>query len=168
MFPFEYPVRTYQESWSEFDGGDKITIVAIRGNRPQIEVGGLYAVMGTFALSSMDKAILGLYVTGTGGPARTFPSQRRKISKGGGTFLLWFLMSTEGEPHVSFYPAASGFESRGGTYFAKTWESRRFDPSHPNALGSAKPVFRFYLPKAGHVKIGRPVFKNFLDSEPPR
>jgi hypothetical protein len=101
-FPFEYRIAPYLKPWSGFDRGDKIVIRAIRGNRFQLEVGGLYAVMGTYTLTSMDKAILGLFVTTyEAGVIPTFRHQMKKILKGKGTFLLWYVMTVDGDRKTS-------------------------------------------------------------------
>jgi|HubBroStandDraft_1064217.scaffolds.fasta_scaffold24956_3 hypothetical protein len=165
-FPFEYSIAPYQKPWSGFHGRDRIVIRAIRGNRAQIEAGGLYAVMGTYTLASMDKAVLGLFVTtDEPGITPTYRHQMKKIPKGNGSFLLWYVMTVDGDPHVSFYPASPGSEARGGVYFQDTSSSRHYASGNAKTPGAAEPVFKYYLPPSGHVTIGQPIFKNFLDEQ---
>jgi hypothetical protein len=45
------------------------------------------------------------------------PQQVVKVVGGNGTFELSCVITTPGDPHVSFYPARDG-ESFGGVYFA--------------------------------------------------
>lgn len=166
-FPFEYGIALYRKPWSGFDKGDKIVVRAIRGNRDHIEVGGLYAVMGSYTLTSMDKALLGLFITTRNvGVVPYFRHQMSKISKGSGTFLLWYQMTVDGDPHVSFYPASKDSEAHGGVYFEETDSNRRY--AQGSADNRAEPVFKYYLPKSGQVKIGQPIFMNFMDGQAPR
>jgi hypothetical protein len=169
-FPFEYAVATYQTQWSKFSKGDRIVIRAIRGNRAEFEVGGLYAVMGTYALASMKTAVLGLFTTTADdvGETPTFRHQMRKIPKGSGTFLLWCVMTVDGAPHVSFYPPSHGSESCGGVYFEETSFQQNDAAGKAHAPSAAEPVFKFYLPREGNVKIGQPIFRNFVEGQAPQ
>jgi hypothetical protein len=151
-FPNFFGFSVYPRPWSGFSSGDHIAIRVIRGNQRGTQAGGLYAVMGSYTLVSMDHAILGLFQTvPPQGPTPVFHSQWARISKGSGTFLLWYEKKFYGEPHVSFYPLEPGMEARGGVYFKVI----------------PQPVFRFFLPPRGRVEIGKPVFQNFIDGPPP-
>ncbi len=153
-FPYLIGFEKYQKPWSAFANGDSIAIKAIRGNRQGVEIGGTYAVLGTYTLASMNEAALGLFTTirrQAGMPSVTTPvrpGQMKHVHKGGGTFVLWYTVTLQGEPHVSFYPDYPHAPSRGGVYFA------------------AEPLFNaINAVKAGHVEIGEPVFKDYLDGE---
>jgi hypothetical protein len=50
-------------------------------------------------------------------PTEVDPHQVVKVVGGNGTFELSCVITTPGDPHVSFYPARDG-ESFGGVYFA--------------------------------------------------
>jgi beta-lactamase regulating signal transducer with metallopeptidase domain/biopolymer transport protein ExbD len=168
-FPYDIGFEDYQKPWSRFNSGDLITIRAIRGNRQQIEVGGSYAVLGTYTLSSMDEAMLGLFVTEEVAPGaqthrtRVLPGQHKKLEKGTGTFVLWFTMMADGAPHVSLYPTAPKSEQQGGVYFEQT--SPRLSIAEGHDPGIGRPIFKHYLEKNAHVEIGDPIFKNFLGDE---
>jgi hypothetical protein len=169
-FPFDFSIDVYQTGWSKFEKGDRIVIRAVRGNRAKVEVGGLYAVMGAYTLASMDTAVLGLFVTTAEGVGKTpiFRHQMHKVPKGSGTFLLWYTMTVDGAPHVSFYPVSRGSEARGGVYFQGTSFHRQFPAGSANTPAAADPVFKYYLPPSGNVRIGQPIFKNFIDSQAPQ
>ena len=92
--------------------GDIIKIVEVRGPSDTITVGNTYEVRGTYKLASRDKAMLAVYVTVDGNKPHEshpdLPNQRMIVGKGQGSFTLKFRMWTEGQPHVSFYPAKGG------------------------------------------------------------
>lgn len=121
-FPHLIPV----ESWlaaGGFSRGDQIAIRLVRGNRPRLEPGGTYLVLGTYTLASHAEATLALSLTASGpaGRGAWSPTQRRKIAQGSGEFALVAPMRSAGEFHVSFYVAdrqdpRRSF-ARGGIYF---------------------------------------------------
>jgi hypothetical protein len=92
--------------------GDNIRIVEVRGPSDMITVGNTSEVRGTYKLVSMDKALLMVNVTVDGNKPHEshpdLPKQRVIVEKGEGSFILQFHMWTEGQPHVSFYPAKGG------------------------------------------------------------
>jgi hypothetical protein len=98
--------------------GDIIKVLEVRGPSDTITVGNTYEVRGTYKLVSQDKALLMVNVTVDGYKPHEshpdLPKQRMIIEKGEGSFTLQFHMWTEGQPHVSFYPAKGGhgFASR--------------------------------------------------------
>lgn len=101
-------------------GGDSITIDAVRGTSDTLTAGNMYQVQGTYKLASQDKALLAAFVT-TGGPHSGTPTpnlrtQEMTVGKGEGHFTLLFYMWEDGSPHVSFYPVPSG-NSFAGVYF---------------------------------------------------
>ena len=101
-------------------GGDSITIDAVRGTSDTLTAGNMYQVQGTYKLASQDKALLAAFVT-TGGPHASTPTpnlrtQEMTVGKGEGHFTLLFYMWGDGSPHVSFYPVPSG-NSFAGVYF---------------------------------------------------
>jgi hypothetical protein len=168
-FPNFFGFSVYPRPWSGFSSGDHIAIRVIRGNQRGTQAGGLYAVMGSYTLVSMDHAILGLFQTvPPQGPTPVFHSQWARISKGSGTFLLWYAKKFYGEPHVSFYPLEQGMEARGGVYFKVEYYLPQLTQKDPGGVTIPQPVFRFFLPPRGRVEIGKPVFQNFIDGPPPR
>jgi hypothetical protein len=98
--------------------GDVIKILEVRGPSDTITVGNTYEVRGTYKLVSQDKALLMVNITVDGYKPHEshpdLPKQRMIVEKGEGSFTLQFHMWTEGQPHVSFYPAKGGhgFASR--------------------------------------------------------
>jgi len=106
--------KTYSQA------GDRIMIDEVRGPSDKRTIGNTYEVRGTYKLASRDQAVLGAFVTTSTSqpevPHEVSPEQTMKISKGEGRFTLRFHMWHDGDPHVSFYPAAGG-ESFGGVYF---------------------------------------------------
>src|SRR5579863_2121106 len=167
VYPNNFIFSVYSRPWSRFSPGDTILIRVIRGNSRGTQAGGLFAVMGSYTLSSMDHAILGLFETvRTYGSTPVFHSQWARISKGSGTFLLWYQMRSDGAPHVSFYPPGSGEEARGGVYFKVEYYFPLVTRPAPNRPAIPEPVFRLYLPPEGRVKIGKPIFRNFIDGGP--
>jgi hypothetical protein len=153
-FPYLIGFEKYHKPWSAFAYGDSIAIKGIRGNRRSVEIGGTYAVLGTYTLASMSDAALGLFTTirsEAGSPSvatAVRPGQMKHIHKGSGTFVRWYTVTIQGEPDVSIYPGYPHASSRGGVYFA----------AEP-LLNTIKAV------KAGHVQVGEPVFKDYLDGE---
>jgi hypothetical protein len=98
--------------------GDVIKILEVRGPSDTIIVGNTYEVRGVYKLVSQKKALLMVNVTVDGYKPHEshpdLPKQRMIVKKGEGSFTLRFHMWTEGQPHVSFYPAKGGhgFASR--------------------------------------------------------
>lgn len=121
-FPHLIPVETWLAAGG-FSRGDQITIRLVRGNRPRIEPGGTYFVLGTYTLASATEATLALSLTASGpaGRGAWSPTQRRKIAQGSGEFALVAPMRSAGEFHVSFYVADRNDPRRsyagGGIYF---------------------------------------------------
>jgi hypothetical protein len=121
-FPHLIPVETWLASGG-FVRGDQITIRLVRGNRPRIEPGGTYLVLGTYTLASHAEATLALSLTASGAAGRGAwsPTQRRKIGQGRGEFALVAPMRSPGEFHVSFYIAdrhePRRSNAQGGIYF---------------------------------------------------
>ncbi len=121
-FPHLIPVETWLASGG-FSRGDQITIRLVRGNRPRLEPGGTYLVLGTYTLASAAEATLALSLTASGpaGRGAWSPTQRRKIAQGSGEFALVAPMRSAGEFHVSFYLADRNDPRRsnagGGIYF---------------------------------------------------
>lgn len=121
-FPHLIPVETWLAAGG-FARGDQISIRLVRGNRPRLEPGGTYLVLGTYTLASHAEATLALSLTASGpaGRGAWAPTQRRKISQGSGEFALVAPMRSAGEFHVSFYLADRNDPRRsyagGGIYF---------------------------------------------------
>lgn len=121
-FPHLIPVETWLAAGG-FSRGDQIAIRLVRGNRPRIEPGGTYLVLGTYTLASHAEATLALSLTASGpaGRGAWSPTQRRKIARGSGEFALVAPMRSAGEFHVSFYVADRNDPRRsnagGGIYF---------------------------------------------------
>jgi hypothetical protein len=120
-FPYVIDFVAYTPGWGQFAPGDAIAITALRGDRKRIEPGGKYLVEGTYTLTSMDRARLGLFVTAPtkdspGATSPTYAEQMTDVVRGAGLFSLRETMRYAGSFHVSFYPVASG-ESRGTTGF---------------------------------------------------
>lgn len=165
-FPCNIGFSVYQTSWSGFDRGDQITIRAMRGNRPRIEYGGSYAVLGDYTLASMSNAYLGLRLTRRHhGLIKVLGPQDKQVDRGSGTFVLWYTLTIESAPHVSFYPNPRS-ESKGGVYFVP--ESLMRPLSSPDRVKATRPIFKYFLDATAHVEIGDPIFKNFLEQNPPK
>src|SRR3954454_17971083 len=97
--------------------GDKITIEEVHGTADTIAVGGLYEIKGTYTLASHDKADLAIEVTSSDtNHYPTLKPQYMKVDKGDGHFTVYLYMWTEGNPHISFYPA-DGESSFASVYF---------------------------------------------------
>jgi hypothetical protein len=121
-FPHLIPVETWLAAGG-FGRGDQIAIRLVRGNRPRLEPGGTYLVLGTYTLASHAEATLALSLTASGpaGRGAWAPTQRRRIAQGSGEFALVAPMRSAGEFHVSFYLADRNDPRRsyagGGIYF---------------------------------------------------
>jgi beta-lactamase regulating signal transducer with metallopeptidase domain len=104
--------------------GDKITIEEVSGTSDKMTEGNLYAVKGTYKLTSAKRAILAAYTTADSQDPKAMQmqaipdmkTQRIVVDKGEGRFKLIFYMWYNGNPHVSFYPAEGG-SVFGGVYF---------------------------------------------------
>ena len=97
--------------------GDKITIEEVHGTSDKIAVGSLYEVKGSYTLASHDKASLAIEVTSS--DTHHYPTlkpQYQTVDKGSGHFTVYLYMWTEGNPHISFYPADGG-SSFASVYF---------------------------------------------------
>ena len=116
-FPHVLP---FQIGLKEFENGDTIEILDIRGTKETFELGETYTVRGTYTLQSHDEATLAYFIsTRENVTTRIGPSQRIKIEKGTGTFELRNTFQAAGWPHISFYPAPNtpNGSSFGGVYF---------------------------------------------------
>ena len=97
--------------------GDDITIDKIRGTSDRIEAGNLYEVKGTYKLASHDKAMLAAFTTSSQGKGiPTQKTQTTTIEKGSGHFTVYQYIWSDGNPHISFYPAEGG-DSFAAVYF---------------------------------------------------
>src|SRR4051812_31586220 len=115
-----YDINTYvpfEVGATFLRNGDKITIEEMHGTADKIAVGGLYEIKGTYTLASHDKADLAIEVTSS--DTKHYPTlkpQYMKVDKGDGHFTVYLYMWTEGNPHMSFYPADGG-SSFASVYF---------------------------------------------------
>jgi beta-lactamase regulating signal transducer with metallopeptidase domain len=117
--PSEFPhVVRFEQGATRFAGGDKITILEVRGTDETFAPGNIYSIKGTYTLGSRDRATLLASITATDsdGKSGSLKVQTLQIERGEGTFTLLLPMSYRGLPHVSFYPAGGG-EGFGGNYF---------------------------------------------------
>ena len=126
-FPYAIDFVPYAANWGRFAPGDDITITAVRGDRTHIEPGGRYLVMGTYTLSSMDRAKLGLSITAPsanspGAYSEVDPEQVASAVLGTHAFMLKETMNYPGSFHVSFQPINGG-ESISTIYFKESLES---------------------------------------------
>ena len=114
---FPHAVR-FEQGATRFAGGDKITILEVRGTDETFAPGNIYSIKGTYTLGSRDRAMLLASITATDsdGKSGSLKVQTLQIERGEGTFTLLLPMSYRGLPHVSFYPAGGG-EAFGGNYF---------------------------------------------------
>jgi protein-disulfide isomerase len=94
------------------ENGDIINVLEVRGPSDTITVGNTYEVRGTYKLVSLEKALLMVNVTVDGNKPHQshpdLPKQSMIVEKGEGSFVLQFHMWTEGQPHLTFYPAKGG------------------------------------------------------------
>jgi beta-lactamase regulating signal transducer with metallopeptidase domain len=115
---FPYAVR-FEQGATRFLNGDKIAILEVRGTADTFKPDNTYWIKGTYTLASHDRATLAAYITardaghGKGDSERV---QTTVVNQGNGTFTLVLPMSSQGWPHVSFYPADGGGDF-GGNYF---------------------------------------------------
>lgn len=103
----------------QFKTGDSIVIDQVLATSPKLEIGSKLTVRGHYQLTSAPQASLGLFVTHrspTGADAFA-PSQLKRIENASGSFELSCEITSEGDLHVSFYPASPG-EAFGGVYFS--------------------------------------------------
>lgn len=103
----------------DFKAGDVIVIDQVLATSPKLEPGATVVVRGHYRLASCAGARLGLFVThrSRSGPDRTSPAQIAPVEGASGAFELSCTITADGDPHVSFYPAAGG-QSFGGVYFS--------------------------------------------------
>jgi hypothetical protein len=96
---------------------DNITIDEIHGTSDKIEPGNLYEIKGTYALASHDRANLEVEVTSRN-PAHDphLRTQSMVADRGDGHFTLYWYFWSDGNPHLSFYPAGGG-SSFASVYF---------------------------------------------------
>ena len=103
-----------------FAAGDSIVIDQVLASSPQLAVGTQVTVRGHYRLASASRARLALYVTHRSPAAAAdtpTKSQVQQVGSANGSFELSCEIAYEGDPHVSFYPAAGG-KSFGGVYFS--------------------------------------------------
>ncbi len=128
-FPYAIDFVPYVAKWGRFAPGDDIAITEVRGDRKHIEPGGRYVVVGTYTLSSLSSAKLGLSITalgpdGPGASSRVDPEQRTMAVHGAHAFLLKETMDYPGSFHLAFWPPEDG-ESISTIYFRESPESLR-------------------------------------------
>jgi hypothetical protein len=137
--PFERGVK-------HFVNGDSITISEVRGTSEKFESGNIYWIMGSYTLSSHDRANLSAFTTAKEAKDGTGPIwkiQTTMVQRGSGKFTLCLPMSCAGWPHVSFYPEDKG-ESFGGLYFGtgdsvlKQWWGSKDASDSTSADGGTK------------------------------
>ena len=112
---FPYVVK-YEQGKTQFLDGDKITILEIHGTADTMTPGNIYWIKGTYTLASHEQATLAASTTARearDGIGPWHKCQTTVANRGDGTFTLFFPMSCEGWPHLSFYAG----ESFGGIYF---------------------------------------------------
>jgi beta-lactamase regulating signal transducer with metallopeptidase domain len=117
-------IVNFEVGRTEFRDGDKITVEEVHGTSDKISAGNLYIVKGSYRLASEKSAMLAAFVTGDSRDPKAMelqsvPTQRTQtmtIDQGSGRFTLIVYLWYEGNPHISFYPAAGG-NSFGGVYF---------------------------------------------------
>jgi hypothetical protein len=109
----------------QFKAGDVIVIDQVLATSPKFDVGTKLVVRGHYQLASSTTASLGLYLThrSPAGSGASSPSQRASVDQPSGSFELSCEITYEGDPHVSFYPAAGG-SSFGGVYFSAASANR--------------------------------------------
>jgi hypothetical protein len=89
--------------------GDQITIDEVVGTANTIAAGNLYLIKGSYRLGSEKSATLAAYVTTS--QRESTPSQNTQhmlVGQGEGRFSLFLYVWSDGNPHLSFYPAAGG------------------------------------------------------------
>jgi hypothetical protein len=122
QFPYAIDFTSYQANWGAFAPGDDITITAVRSDRPHLEAGGRYLVMGIGTLSSANRAKLGLSVTVPRDSPGMFTlidkSQNPDVEAGTHDFALMMTMEFPGAPHVTMRPDDGG--AAGTIYFRET------------------------------------------------
>jgi hypothetical protein len=110
----------YEVGSSHFLPDDNIIITEVRGTSARLVSGNIYCIRGAFSLASHDHAVIAAFVTGKSPNISTHTPtlqvQTASINKGDGYFTLYFPVSSDGFPHISFYPAGGG-ESFGSLYF---------------------------------------------------
>ena len=108
-----------QSRSSRFSAGDEIVITSVTGDHPDIQVGGIYLVEGTYTLASMDEAILGLSVPYRNG---SMPWAHTSVSNGKGHFSLRIeipnIQSFQ-SLHLAFYTANRGYAGDGIHFVGK-------------------------------------------------
>jgi len=112
---------------------DKIVIDSIRGTADTITSGNVYRVDGHYALGSCDEAQLAINVTNGQGDSHAGVLPKDLIvTRGEGTFSLYFRMNAGGDAHLSFYPAGHGGASFASVYFngPDAWSQRAGSPVH--------------------------------------
>ncbi|HEX5444305.1 MAG TPA: M56 family metallopeptidase [Pirellulales bacterium] len=138
MSEFPYAVDVEQGA-TQFEKGDDITILEIRGTAEKFMPGHIYWIRGKYTLTSHKKAMLAAYTTAMdaeNGASQSFRAQHLDVNEGEGTFTLFLPMSYRGWPHVSFYAESSSF---GGNYFGtgdsvlkRRWGSKDTDKTTIN------------------------------------
>jgi hypothetical protein len=103
----------------EFNGGDYIDILTVRGTVPTFEVGGVYQISGRYRLNSVERANLVVSATSyTDAPASgSTPHGNVTVQRGFGDFVLELQLTGYGHPHITFYDPAGCPLS--GVYFGE-------------------------------------------------
>lgn len=116
-FPFVVDFAAKIPDSGKFSPGDEIVITSVKGDRTHIELGGSYAVEGTYTLASMEKARLSISVAApnpdwSDAISHTVSSTNQDggtlVSRGTGQFLLKTTARHAGTVHVSFDPPGGG------------------------------------------------------------
>lgn len=105
---------------TEFNAGDDIEILDVRGTEPTFKVGGVYRISGRYRLNSVDEANLIVSVTSTSkvpAPGPTSLGSQVPVQRGDGDFVLELHLAGPGYPHITFYDLAGC--PRSGVYFGE-------------------------------------------------
>jgi hypothetical protein len=99
----------FQTGGTWFRNSDLITIDDIHGTSDKIEPGNLYEIKGSYTLASHDSATLEVEVTSSS-PLHDphLKTQSIMVDRGDGHFTLYWYFWSDGNPHLSFYPADGG------------------------------------------------------------
>ena len=115
---FPYSVR-FEPGATRFLDGDEITITEVRGTADAFSPGNIYCIKGAYTLTSHNQAMLAAFITAKDakdGKGRYLKVQTTMVERGSGKFTVFLPISSQGWPHLSFYPADGG-GSFGGNYF---------------------------------------------------
>jgi hypothetical protein len=103
----------------EFNAGDYIDILDVRGTEPTFKVGGVYRIAGRYRLNSVDYANLVVSATSYSKDPASGPTALGSVSvqRGFGDFVLELHLTGPGYPHITFYDPAGC--PRSGVYFGE-------------------------------------------------